>query len=99
MYKETAKARKYRLMREAKERKRLQSPIAEPPAMLPELRKTIIVTNYDFGFEVHRFELFKTGRIDQYRVEVDGQLWKHRIGLSAILAGLRKSMPAVRSIY
>lgn len=99
MYKETAKARKYRLMREAKERKRLQSPIVEPAPMLPDLRKSIIITNYDFGLEIHRFELFKTGRIDQYRVEVDGNLWKTRIGLSGILAGLRKSMPPVRAVY
>jgi len=99
MYRKTAKSLKYENMRKAKERKRLESPAPEPIIDLPDLRKTIVITNFDFGEEVHRFELMQTGRIDQYKVLVDGELWKHRIGLSGILAGVRKSMPPVRSIY
>ena len=98
-YLETHKARKYRLMREAKELKRLESVCPDPFHQLPDLRKTIVITNFDFGEEVHMFELMKTGRIDQYRVLVDSIEWKNKIGLSGILAGIRKSMPAVRSMY
>ena len=85
-------------MRKTKERKRLEGPAPDYPVELPELRKKIIVTNYDFEEEKHIFELYKSGRIDQYRVLVDGELWKDCIGFSGILAGIRKSMPPVRSI-
>jgi len=99
MYRKTNKAKKYAAMREAKERKRLESPAPDYPVELPDLRKKIIITNYDFDEETHLFELYKSGRIDQYRVLVDGELWKERIGFSGILAGIRKSMPPVMAIY
>lgn len=86
-------------MRAAKEKKRLESPAPDYPQELPELRKSILITDFDFGEEVHLFELMKSGRIDQYRVIVDGDLWKEKIGMSGILAGIRKSMPAVRAMY
>jgi|Deesub1362B_J571_1020462.scaffolds.fasta_scaffold06412_3 hypothetical protein len=98
MYRQTAKAKQCAAMRSAKERIRLESLTPEYPKELPELRKSILITNYDFGEEVHLFELMKSGRIDQYRVIVDGELWKERIGMSGILAGIRKSMPPVRAI-
>lgn len=82
-------------MRRAKERIRLELSAPDYPMELPDLRKKIIVTNYDFDEETHLFELYKSGRIDQYRVLVDGELWKDRIGFSGILAGIRKSMPPV----
>lgn len=85
-------------MRAAKERKRLDSASPDYPQELPELRKSILITDFDFGEEKHLFELIKSGRIDQYRVFVDGALWKEKIGMSGILAGIRKSMPPVRLV-
>lgn len=85
-------------MRKAKESKRLESPAPDYPRELPELRKVIIVIDYDFGKQVNIMRLYKTGRIDQYRAEANGKPWKERIGLSGVLAGIRKSMPPVRSM-
>ena len=97
MYRKTAKFKQYATMRKAKERKRLESPAPDYPVELPELRKIIIVINFDFGKKVvNIMRLYKTGRIDQYRAEANGKPWKDKIGLSGILAGIRKSMPRVR---
>ena len=95
MYKESPKARKMRLMREAKERKRLEQGPREPTWTPPDLRREIIIVNHDNG-EVHNFRCYKTNRINQYRVVVDGRHWKDKIGFSGILAGIRKAMPPVR---
>ncbi|URQ85561.1 hypothetical protein J8Z28_13520 [Pseudoalteromonas sp. SCSIO 43088] len=48
---------------------------------IPELRRVIEITDYDKGVATtRRLELYKTNRIDCYRVVVDGKLWKERIG-------------------
>ncbi len=61
---------------------------------IPELRRVIEITDYDNGAPTtHTLELYKTNRIDCYRVIVDGKLWKERIGWSNILAGIRKALP------
>ena len=101
MYRKTSKyAEKYARMRAAKERKRLSGPAPDYPPDLPELRRLIIVEDYD-GSETIRHELvlYRTDRIDCYRVVADGKEWKERVGWSKILAGLRKAMPRVRSIW
>lgn len=79
----------------AKARKRLAAPppdyIAAPDCSKPVRQLTItdLLTN-----ESHTFTLFISAkRIDQYRVTVDGQPWKEKIGFSRILAALRKSQP------
>ena len=82
-------------MREAKALKRESGPAPEYPRELPELRKRIVITDYDFGEVVHTLDLYRTDRIDCFAVHVDGKPWKSRIGMSRILAGLRKSMPRV----
>lgn len=97
-YRKTRKAKEFEAKRRVKEEKRLESEAPDYPMELPELRKQILITNYDFEKEVHLFELFKSERIDQYKVLVDGKLWNNRIGLSGILAGIRKSMPPVRAV-
>ena len=96
MYQETPKARKFRLMREAKERKRMDRGAREEFKPLPDLRREIIVVDHD-NDEVHNFRMYKTGRIDQYRVIVDGNLWRDKIGFSAVLEGIRKAMPPIRT--
>ena len=98
VYRKTSKTKKYEAMRAAKERYRLEGLCPEYPVELPDLRKRIIITNFDFGEEVHLFELYKSRRIDQYRVLVDNNVWHERIGMSGILAGIRKSMPPVRAM-
>jgi len=85
-------------MRAAKERKRLAAPAPDYPIELPELRKIIITINYDGDTPIiNTMRLYKTGRIDQYRAVANGVLWKQRIGLAGVLAGIRKSMPPVRA--
>lgn len=70
-------------------------PAPDYPAALPYLRRRIVIEDFDFGHRVHVLELFRTNRVDCYRVVADGTEWKERIGWSRILAGLRKSMPRV----
>lgn len=82
-------------MREAKARKRIAGLEQSYPVALPDLRRRIITEDFDFGHKVHVLELFKTDRVDCYRVVADGVEWKKRVGWSRILAGLRKSMPRV----
>ena len=61
---------------------------------IPDLRRVIEITDYDNGVPTkHTLELYKTNRIDCYRVIVDGKLWKEHIGWSNILAGIRKALP------
>lgn len=83
----------YKKMREAKERKRLETDVPEYPIELPNLRRKIVITDFDFEKEEHVFEFYKTNRIDCYKVYVDGKLWKSKIGWSNILKGIRKFLP------
>jgi hypothetical protein len=86
-------------MREAKERLRLAGPAPVSPPELPDLRRRIVVEDYDSGsLERHEFCLYKTNRIDCYLVVVDGVIWKKRAGWSQILAGLRRALPRLRAI-
>jgi hypothetical protein len=66
----------------------------QPVWEIPKLRRVIEITGFDSGEPiVHKLELYETDRIDCYDVCVDGAIWKKRIGLSQILAGIRKAMP------
>lgn len=102
MYRLTRKAEAQRLrlaaMRHGADSARMASPAPDYPVNLPDLRRRIIIEDFDFDHRVHVMELHKTDRIDCYRVTVDGKPWKDRIGWSQILAGLRKSMPRVGSV-
>lgn len=97
-YRRTKKYSAARLeaMRRSKEAARLARPAPDYPAPLPELRMRITVERFDFGLDVHVFELRRTNRVDVYAVTVDGKPWQ-RAGLSAVLAGLRKACPRVAS--
>jgi len=96
-YRLTKKAAQTRLaaMRRGRERARLGGPTPEYPQALPELRRQIIIRDFDFGEKIHTLDLYRTDRVDCYRVVAYGVEWKERIGWSKILAGLRKSMPRV----
>lgn len=97
-YRITARQReRLAAMRAAKERKRLAGDPVERPPDLPNLRRRIIIIDYDHGRSVHYLDLYRSDRIDCYNVEVDGKPWRQRIGWSRILEGLRKSLPRVIS--
>lgn len=63
--------------------------------VLPLLRRRITIRDFDFGETIRTLDLYRTNRVDCYRVFADGVEWKERAGWSKILAGLRKSMPRV----
>lgn len=85
-------------MKAGKDRARMARPAPDYPPQMPELRRRVVIIDYDFGEKVHTLDLYRTNRIDMYRVHVDGQPWKDRMGWSRILAGLRKSLPRVMSV-
>lgn len=92
-----AEAQRHKLsaMRASRAVARMAEPAPDYPAALPDLRRRIIIEDFDFGHRVHVLELHKTDRIDCYRVTADGKPWKERIGWSRLLEGLRKSLPRV----
>ena len=99
MYRKRIKySRKLKNMREARERNRLEGPSPDYPAELPDLRRRIIVIDYDFGKVVHRIDLYRTERIDCYRAVADGKPWKEKIGWSKVLEAMRKSFIRVHSV-
>lgn len=91
-------SKKFEAMRTAREAKRLSSPAPEYPAPLPDLRRTIVVTDHDFGKVEHRFDLYRSNRIDCYRVEVDGKKLPGRYGWSGVIELARKAFVRVRSL-
>lgn len=88
-------SKKLQRMRSARERLRVDGPAPEYPAELPELRRSIIVVDHDFGTVVHRIDCYRTNRADCYRAVADGVIWHERIGWSKVLEGLRKSFVRV----
>lgn len=90
-----AQRQKLAAMRRGADAARMATPAPDYPRELPDLRRRIVIEDFDFGHRVHVLELHKTNRVDCYRVEVDGKPWKARIGWSRLLEGLRKSMPRV----
>ena len=99
MYRVTKRRREQlAAMRAAKEARRIDGPEPKRPVDLSDLRRRIVVIDYDFGERIHTLDLYRTDRIDCYRVVADGIEWKRRVGWSRILAGLRKSMPRVASV-
>ena len=80
-----------KVARKAKERKRVQGDKPTYPAVLPDIRRRVIVIDYDFGEVIHEMVLAKTNRVDCYQAIVDGKIWAERIGWSKALEGIRKS--------
>jgi len=77
----------------ARARKRLAQP---PPDYFdaPDCTKAVrrlLYEDFQTGRQ-HEFLLFiSPKRIDQFRVTINGKLWKERIGWTHVLAGLRKA--------
>lgn len=82
-------------MQAGKAAARMARPAPDRLPDLPDLRRRIVIEDWDFGHRVHVLECHRTSRRDCYRVTVDGKPWKARIGWSKILEGLRKSLPRV----
>ena len=96
MYRVTRKrAELLAAMRAVKAAKREAGPAPYYPPELPILRREILIIDHDFGRREHRLALYRTRRVDCYRVEVDGQPWSDSMGWSRILTGLRKALPRV----
>ena len=77
-------------MREAKERLQSERPAADTPHLLPELRRQIIVRDFDFGEVEYTFDLLRSSRIDCYRIKVDGKELPGRYGWARALELIRK---------
>lgn len=89
--KRTKQSTKMAAARAAKVRKREAGPAPDYPLVPPDLRRTVIIIDHDFGTVEHRIDLYRTSRIDCYRVVADGLEWKKRAGWSTVLEGIRKS--------
>lgn len=97
-YRTSKKAREqFRRLREAKAAKRLAGEPPAYPARLPNLRRRITIEDFDFGYKTHVIDLYRCGRIDQYRAIADGKPWKDRIGWAKVCEGIRKSFVRVLS--
>ncbi len=77
-------------MRAAKERRRMERQGPDYPADLPVLRRQIIVRDFDFGEVEYTFDLLRSGRIDCYRIRVDGKELPGVFGWSRVLEMIRK---------
>lgn len=93
----TIGSKKLEAMRRGKDAARMARLIEERPPELPQLRRRIVITDFDFGEVTHTIELYRTGRIDCYRAVADGQPWKDRIGWAKVLEAIRKSFIRVGS--
>lgn len=82
-------------MRAAKERRRLGMPAPGYPPELPELRRQIVVRDFDFEPVEYTFDLLRTSRIDSYRVRVDGRVLPGRYGWARALELIRKGFVRV----
>lgn len=92
-----ARARKLAAMQRGRDAARMARPAKGRAPDLPELRREVIVIDYDTGQPVtHTLHLYRTGRVDTYRIEADGKPWRNG-GWSAALVGLRKAYPRVPS--
>lgn len=78
--------------RQTRVENRLELPERNYPTELPALRRRIVVEDYDFGEAVrHEILLYKTSRIDSYRVVVDGQELQGKFGWARVLELVRKA--------
>lgn len=92
-----ARDRKLQAMQRGRDAARMARPAPGRAPDLPELRREVIVIDYDTGKPVtHTLHLYRTRRVDTYRVEADGKPWRC-CGWSSALMGLRKAYPRVPS--
>ena len=90
-------SRKWENARAKKERIRLVRAIEPPPHEFPEVRREIIVRDYDFGLVEHHFVLKKTNRIDSYFIEVD-RVRVDKLGWTGVMRLAEKAFMRVGSL-
>ena len=75
---------------------RLELPDQHYPVEIPKLRRRVVVEDYDFGEVVrHEILLYRSNRIDCYKVCVDGNLIANRLGWARGLEMIRKAFVRV----
>ncbi len=77
-------SKKYNAMRAARLRGIEEEPTPDYPPDLPDLRRRIILEDFDFGEVRHEVILHRTNRFDCYRLEVDGMVIVERIGWTKV---------------
>ena len=98
MYRRTARyqeqvKRRIRAMREGKDRARMEREHVVLPE-IPDHRRRLVVIDYDTGTPTETvFDLYRTPRIDTYRVAINGAMRKETMGWSAVLVAVRKAKP------
>lgn len=66
-------ARKVEAMRRGRQAARSARPAQERAPELPDLRRMVVVTDYDSGQPTtHTFVMYRTARVDTFRIEIDG---------------------------
>lgn len=96
-----ARARKLAAMQRGRDLARLGRTAQGRAPDLPTLRREVIVIDYDTGEPVtHTLHLYRTRRVDTYRIEADGKPWICACGLVSRTAGPAQGVPsgAVSSI-
>jgi len=73
----------------------VERPAPEYPHEPPELRRQIIVRDFDFGEVEYTFDLLRSGRIDCYHIRVDGKDLPGVFGWSRALEMIRKGFVRV----
>ncbi|HEY6873955.1 MAG TPA: hypothetical protein VI298_14615 [Geobacteraceae bacterium] len=81
-------------------RRKLEEPAPCYGPEPPEIRRRIIVEDYD-GPETTRHEiiLHRSNRVDCYRVEIDGRMLPGRKGWSSVLEMVRKAFVRVGAFW
>jgi hypothetical protein len=98
-YHKTARfSRQLAAARLARERRRLEGPSPDYPPDLPDLRRELLVIEYDTGFPIlHHLALHRSDRVDCYHVVENGVPWRGRWGFARVLAIVRQRFPRVRA--
>ena len=82
-----------------RDRRRLEGPAPDYPPELPDLRRRVVVEDYDLGEVVrHEIRLYRSGRVDCYVVEVDGRRLSGRMGWARALGLVRKAFVRVGAL-
>lgn len=98
MYRRTARyqeqiKRRIRARHEGRLRAMLEREVSYPPE-LPDHRRRLVVEDYDTGTPTRTvFDLYRTPRIDTYRVAINGAMRTGTMGWSAVLVEVRKAKP------
>jgi hypothetical protein len=86
-------------MSHARNRQIQDGPAPDYPPPLPELRRQVIIRDFDFGERELVVSLYKCPRIDCYMVEIGGEIINKRAGWSTALEIVRKEFSRLRVVW